>query len=115
MATFRFLHCADLHLDSPLRGLEADPAAPSERTRAETSNLAEEYPTADKDRFNIGLLHTSIDGRVGHDTYAPCSVDQLRGHGYQYWALGHVHRREVLSEAPWIVFSGNLQGRHINE
>jgi len=83
--------------------------------RAETANLAQDYPTGDRDRFNIGLLHTSVDGRVNHDTYAPCSVEQLRGHGYQYWALGHVHRREVLSESPWIVFSGNLQGRHINE
>src|ERR1700704_1182351 len=36
MATFRFLHCADLHLDSPLRGLEADPDAPVERIRGAT-------------------------------------------------------------------------------
>jgi DNA repair exonuclease SbcCD nuclease subunit len=56
-----------------------------------------------------------VDGREGHDSYAPCSVEQLSGHGYQYWALGHVHQREVLSDAPWIVFPGNLQGRHINE
>jgi DNA repair protein SbcD/Mre11 len=219
MATFRFLHCADLHLDSPLRGLEANPDAPADRirsatrraltnlvdfvlqekldfvvaagdlydgdwqdwrtgqflvtqiarlsaagipfvairgnhdaesvltrhlrmphllgtrrpetirlpnlpvsihgqsfaTRAVTANLAKDYPAADRDRFNIGMLHTSIDGRVGHDTYAPCSIEQLSGHGYQYWALGHVHRREVLSDSPWIVFSGNLQGRHIKE
>ena len=219
MATFRFLHCADLHLDSPLRGLEANPDAPADRirratrralenlvdvvlrekldcvvaagdlydgdwqdwrtgqflisqigrltaagipfvairgnhdaesvitrrlrmphlldtkrpetirlpnmpvsihgqsfaTRAVTANLAKDYPAADADRFNIGLLHTSVDGREGHDSYAPCSVEQLSGHGYHYWALGHVHQREVLSDTPWIVFPGNLQGRHINE
>ncbi|HEY2200678.1 MAG TPA: hypothetical protein VGH56_02225, partial [Solirubrobacteraceae bacterium] len=37
--------------------------------------------------------------------------------GYDYWALGHVHEREVLSQAPgpWIVFPGNLQGRGLRE
>ena len=36
MPDFRFLHAADLHLDSPLRGLEADPSAPAELIRAAT-------------------------------------------------------------------------------
>src|SRR5690606_21208471 len=62
--------------------------------------------------FNIGLLHTSVGGRPGHEPYAPCSVSDLVAKGYDYWALGHVHQREVLCEAPWIVFPGNLQGRH---
>ena len=35
--------------------------------------------------------------------------------GYDYWALGHVHHREVLATEPHIVFSGNLQGRHMRE
>ena len=34
MSDFAFLHAADLHLDSPLRGL--DPAAPAERIRGAT-------------------------------------------------------------------------------
>lgn len=223
MTTFRFLHCADLHLDSPLRGLEADPDAPVEKirgatrkalrnlvdfaveqpvdfvvaagdlydgdwqdwrtgrflldqirrlteagipfiairgnhdaesiitrrlrlpseiawlldhnrpqtvrlanvpvsihgqsfaTKAVTDDLASGYPAPDPERFNIGLLHSSVDGREGHANYAPCAVEQLRDHGYQYWALGHIHKREILHEDPWIVFSGNPQGRHINE
>jgi len=36
MPDFRFLHAADLHLDSPLRGLEADPFAPAELIRGAT-------------------------------------------------------------------------------
>ena len=223
MAIFRFLHCADLHLDSPLRGLEASPDAPAERirsatrralanlvdyvlrekldfvvaagdlydgewqdwrtgqflvtqiarltaagipfvairgnhdaesvitrrlrmpheaarllgtrrpetvrlpnvpvsihgqsfaTRAVTANLAKDYPQADPDRFNLGLLHTSLTGREGHDSYAACSIEDLRGRGFDYWALGHVHKREVVSQDPWILFPGNLQGRHIKE
>jgi len=223
MATFRFLHCADLHLDSPLRGLEADPDAPAETirgatrealknlvnfaigervdfvvaagdlydgdwqdwrtghfltgeiarltkagipfiairgnhdaesvitrrlvmpganarwldhrrpetyrlphlpvsihgqsfaTKAVTDNIAMTYPPPDPGRFNIGLLHSSVGEREGHDTYASCSVEQLRDHGYQYWALGHVHKADILNRDPWIVFPGNLQGRKITE
>ena len=224
MASFRFLHCADLHIDSPLRGLEADPDAPAARIRAATrdafialidyaiaqnvafvlaagdlydgewqdwrtgqfliaqlgrlaratppipfiairgnhdaesvitrrldlpkparllnatrpetitlpelgvrihgqsfrarevtDNLAAGYPAADPGMLDIGLLHTSVDGREGHASYAPCTVQQLRDHGYAYWALGHVHTREVLWENPWIVFPGNTQGRHARE
>ena len=73
------------------------------------------FPAAVPHLWNIGLLHTSLDGRPGHDTYAPCTVDGLRSRGYQYWALGHVHAREVVAADPWIVFPGNLQGRHARE
>ena len=78
-------------------------------------NLAENYPTARADLFNIGLLHTSGDSPGVHAVYAPCSVPDLIAKGYDYWALGHVHTRRKLCESPPIVFPGNLQGRHINE
>ncbi|HCS88851.1 MAG TPA: DNA repair exonuclease [Chromatiaceae bacterium] len=84
-------------------------------TRAVTEDLSLRYPAADPDLFNIGLLHTSLDGRPGHEVYAPCTLDGLRSRGYQYWALGHVHKREVIAEQPWVVFPGNTQGRHARE
>ncbi|MEA3291907.1 MAG: DNA repair exonuclease [Pseudomonadota bacterium] len=84
-------------------------------SRAVTDNMSLAYPQGDPQLFNIGLLHTCLDGKVGHEPYAPCTLDGLRSKGYQYWALGHVHRREVISEDPWIVFPGNIQGRHIRE
>lgn len=84
-------------------------------TRAVTDDLSAAYPDALAGYFNIGLLHTCLDGKPGHEPYAPCSVDGLRTKGYDYWALGHVHKREVVSEDPWVVFSGNIQGRHIRE
>jgi DNA repair exonuclease SbcCD nuclease subunit len=73
------------------------------------------YPPAVAGCFNIGLLHTSLTGRPGHDTYAPTDIATLLAKGYDYWALGHVHAREVVVEQPRIVFPGNLQGRHANE
>ncbi|HEX4354549.1 MAG TPA: DNA repair exonuclease [Polyangiales bacterium] len=84
-------------------------------TRAVLQNLAESYPARVPHLLNIGLLHTSINGREGHEPYAPCSIDLLKSKGYDYWALGHVHAREVVCDAPWIVFPGNLQGRHARE
>lgn len=84
-------------------------------TKAVLDNLAHAYPAALKDFFNIGLLHTNAVGSADHDNYAPCTVQQLVAHGYDYWALGHVHEREILHQAPWVVYPGNLQGRHIRE
>ncbi|HBK04585.1 MAG TPA: DNA repair exonuclease [Acetobacteraceae bacterium] len=221
MANFRFLHAADLHLDSPLRGLEADPSAPAEVIRGATrralggmvdlaveekvdfvliagdiydgdwpdfgtglyfsnqmrrlhqaaipvftirgnhdaankvtrslrmphvitfdhdaahthrldalgvaihgqsfadqampDDLSRAYPRPVDGLFNIGLLHTSAEGYAAHARYAPCELPRLKAHGYDYWALGHVHERQELSKDPWIVFPGNLQGRHIGE
>jgi exonuclease SbcD len=222
MAEFRFLHAADIHLDSPMRGLEADPDAPVRRlreasraafrnlittaieekaaflliagdlydgdwqdyrtglflieqvgrlaeagiplimvagnhdaasvitrhlrlpervsvlphdrcgrveldeygvaihgqsfaTRAVTQDLSRNYADPVPGLFNIGLLHTALNGRPGHDTYAPTTAAALIAKGYDYWALGHVHARETVCRDPWIVFPGNLQGRHIRE
>ena len=83
--------------------------------RAVPENLVPDYPAAVPCRFNIGLLHTSLTGRPGHDTYAPCSETDLRRKGYGYWALGHIHQPEVISRDPWIVFAGNCQGRDVRE
>jgi DNA repair exonuclease SbcCD nuclease subunit len=84
-------------------------------SRAVTDNIALQYPQYDSNYFNIGLLHTSLTGREGHEDYAPCTQDELKSKGYDYWALGHVHKREIVSEDPWIIFPGNIQGRHIKE
>ena len=83
-------------------------------TQAITDNLALGYPGRVDGLFNIGLLHTAC-GSGEHANYAPCSVADLKRHGYDYWALGHVHTRSVLSRDPWVVFPGNIQGRHIKE
>ena len=83
--------------------------------REVTEDLSSAYPQADSHFFNIGLLHTCLDGKPGHESYAPCTLDGLRSKGYQYWALGHIHNREIISENPWIVFPGNIQGRHARE
>ena len=78
-----------------------------------TENLAANYPLAFGGLYNIGVLHTAATGREGHELYAPCALDDLIEKGYDYWALGHVHKGEILRESPWILFPGNTQGSHI--
>ncbi|GIP37952.1 exonuclease SbcCD subunit D [Paenibacillus sp. J31TS4] len=85
-------------------------------TAAVTDNYAKRFPVpADRSCYQIGLLHTNVEGEEGHANYAPCTRQDLERAGMNYWALGHVHTRRTLGEAPWIVYPGNAQGRSIRE
>jgi DNA repair exonuclease SbcCD nuclease subunit len=83
-------------------------------TSATTDNLVLRFPTATPRAFNIGLLHANLGGLGSkHQDYSPCTVDDLRRTGYQYWALGHIHQRQTPHEhTPWVVYPGNIQGRN---
>jgi DNA repair exonuclease SbcCD nuclease subunit len=85
------------------------------RERHAPESLLPRFGPPVPDAVNIGMLHTSLAGAPGHDSYAPCSVADLARHGFDYWALGHVHARAVHSEAPWVVMPGMPQGRDIGE
>ncbi|MFZ4434035.1 MAG: metallophosphoesterase family protein, partial [Microthrixaceae bacterium] len=80
-------------------------------------DLGSAYPDARPGRFNMGLLHTSLDGRPGHQPYAPCTAVGLAAKGYQLWGLGHIHLRDDSIEAGGsrFIFPGNVQGRHAKE
>ncbi len=98
-----------------LDGLDVALHGQSFATRAVTDNLAADYPQPVPGAFNIGVLHTAMEGAAEHAPYAPCRLAELTARGYDYWALGHVHARAVLSRHPHVVFPGNLQGRSIRE
>lgn len=78
-------------------------------------SLLPKYKRPQAGAFNIGLLHTSLAGSEGHDLYAPCSIKDLQESGFQYWALGHIHKRMIVEGACTIVMPGMPQGRDINE
>lgn len=82
---------------------------------ATRENLAITYPDPVAGWFNIGVLHTALEGYAAHANYAPCTIAELEARGYQYWALGHVHEHRVWRGASTIAYPGNLQGRHIRE
>lgn len=78
-------------------------------------SLLPKFPAPVPGAINVAMLHTSLAGAEGHDPYAPCTVADLAAAGFDYWALGHVHRRQVHAESPWVVMPGTPQGRDIGE
>ncbi len=79
-------------------------------------NLALKFERRQKEGFAVGVLHANVGGNPNHDPYAPCAVEDLVARGMDYWALGHIHLREVLRDShPAIVYCGNSQGRHFKE
>ncbi len=88
----------------------------SHGTHTEKRNLAALFPLpSDHSVFNVGLLHCNVSGTQGHEPYAPCSLEELRAKGMDYWALGHVHSHNVLSREPYVVYPGIFQGRNPRE
>ena len=79
------------------------------------ASLLSKFRPRVENAINIGILHTSLTGAEGHNTYAPCTTADLYATGFQYWALGHIHKRSIYDGACKIVMPGNPQGRDINE
>lgn len=76
-----------------------------------------EYPEKhSRAKYHIGLLHGFSEGLESeHGNYAPFSLGELRSKRYDYWALGHIHKRQQLAENPPVVYPGNTQGRSSKE
>ncbi len=69
----------------------------------------------DPSRFTIACLHCNLDSvSEGYD-YAPCRMQDMVGRNIDYWALGHIHKRAVVSQMPYVVYPGNIQGRSFKE
>ena len=99
--------------DEPGRAVVHGVSYPKRDVKA---NLVRRLGEVEPGPVSIGLLHANVGGDPNHGAYAPCSLDDLAQTGIDYWALGHVHTRKVLSEqAPTVVYPGNPQGRHANE
>lgn len=78
-------------------------------------SLLPKYKSPVSGAVNIGLMHTSLAGAPGHDLYAPCSLADLDAAGFDYWALGHIHKRSESRNRSAIIMPGLPQGRDINE
>ncbi|MCT8139487.1 DNA repair exonuclease [Anaerobacillus sp. CMMVII] len=78
-------------------------------------NIASQFQRVGTADFHIGILHGTAEGQEGHDNYAPFSIQELVEKDFDYWALGHIHKRQILHESPFVAYSGNIQGRHSKE
>lgn len=107
--------CAVTDMDGRTIAIVCGAGHESER---EYRNLAQEFPGSEGGIPHIGLIHTMVHGAAGygeHDVYAPCTLEDLRGRGYAYWALGHIHKQSIIADDPLTVYPGNLMGRNFSE
>lgn len=99
----------------PVGGATVKIAGFSYGRRHVTESMIEHYPSKEAGVVQIGMLHGSEESDTEHAVYAPFRKEQLLAKNYDYWALGHIHKRQQLSMDPPIVYPGNLQGRHRKE
>lgn len=77
-------------------------------------DMITEFPKK-TNNYTFGLMHAQEKMAASQNVYAPFITEEIKQLNYNYFALGHIHKRNNLSTAPWIVYPGNIQGRHINE
>ncbi|HLQ71546.1 MAG TPA: DNA repair exonuclease [Bacillota bacterium] len=88
----------------------------SYENRSVHTNKASEYEIKDNHiPYHIAMLHGSISSNTEHDVYAPFQIRDLTESAFDYWALGHIHKRQVLHTDPVVVYPGNIQGRNRKE
>lgn len=81
----------------------------------ERRKLARQFERTEDSVFQIGVLHCTVDSVAASEQYAPASVSDFAKTGIEYWALGHIHEQQIVSREPFVAYSGNIQGLHINE
>lgn len=79
----------------------------SYESRTMQEDKIDSYKIKNTEHFHIGMIH----GSIGQDFH----ITQLKEKNYDYWALGHIHKREIIRDMPPIVYAGNIQGRHRKE
>jgi DNA repair protein SbcD/Mre11 len=80
-------------------------------------NLAAEYQLSpDPAPISVAVLHGTIGLPGPHENYAPFKTKDVIRKGFDYWALGHIHKKQVVSPSnPAIIYPGNPQGRDFGE
>ncbi|SIN87211.1 metallophosphoesterase family protein [Halodesulfovibrio marinisediminis] len=81
----------------------------------ERRKLARLYSRTEDEVVQVAVLHCTVDSVAASEQYAPASVADFAKSGIEYWALGHIHEQQVVSREPFVAYSGNIQGLHINE
>ena len=84
----------------------------------EPTNFAAQYKAFERDEFSLAVMHGTVGSSVGsehHDVTGPCNLTDIMQGAMDYWALGHIHKSQVLSEDPMVVYAGNPQGLHRKE
>jgi len=95
----------------------ADIYGVSFQNKSVKENLTVKYKLTGKPApVSIAVLHGTVGAAGPHENYAPFKVADVMDRQYDYWALGHIHKRQIIHESnPAIVYPGNPQGRDFGE
>ncbi|WP_101843405.1 DNA repair exonuclease [Halobacillus sp. Marseille-P3879] len=83
--------------------------------KAVSDKMVSFYHKEGNSPFHIAMLHGSLETQTDHDVYAPFSMNDLYHSPMDYWALGHIHKSQILSYSPPVIYPGNIQGRSHKE
>lgn len=78
-------------------------------------NVASQLKPWVDDPFSIGIFHGTVGATADHEVVGPTTLGELTSSPMKYWAVGHIHKRQVLNETPYVVYAGNIQGLHKKE
>lgn len=81
-------------------------------------NMVKKYPSKMDRNITIGIAHTMVvsgNSAADGEIYMPCSLEDLTEKKYDYFALGHIHKRMQLDSEGKIWYSGSPQGLNYKE
>ena len=87
----------------------------SYKERAVHERKVLQYKRMGEEPFHIAMLHGSKEGEKAHAPYAPFTIQEMLDCHMDYYALGHIHKHEILYEDPPMIYSGSLMGLHMKE
>lgn len=91
----------------------ADVIGVSHSSRHESRDLTEDIEGSSD--FSIAVVHCDLDKVSEGHNYAPANLSAMLNKRIDYWALGHIHKRNVVHQFPHVVYPGNTQGRSLKE
>lgn len=86
------------------------------KSKNEKRNLIREFPRKNNDNLWIGIGHASVPSALSvgaKEQYMAVSLSEIESLKYDYFALGHIHIQQRLSER--VAYSGNIQGLNYKE
>ena len=83
-------------------------------SKKETPENLTAHIRGSSDLFTIGVVHCDVNGPMD-SKYSPVRSSEMYNNGVDYWALGHIHKAQIISEDPYMIYPGNTQGRDPGE
>jgi DNA repair exonuclease SbcCD nuclease subunit len=88
----------------------------SYKQREQYDNQAACFKRSTDAPYHIAMLHGTYSNASSNNPYSPFLINDLVQADMDYWALGHIHKRQVISaKDPTAIYPGNLQARHRKE